>query len=78
MPITTGPLAPAWKAAATRSSETSGHRAQRSQHDLKFLLNFSRVDLMAGWRYERWNFDDNPVLDNMYINGPIAGVKIRF
>ncbi len=43
-----------------------------------FGYRFSRVDLMAGWRYLRWNFDDNPVLDNLYINGPIAGLKIRF
>lgn len=39
---------------------------------------FSRVDLVAGWRYLRWNFDEGSTFDNMYINGPIAGVKIRF
>ena len=52
--------------------------------DLTFNLfggigyRFSRVDLIAGWRYLRWNFDDDTVLDNMYINGPIVGAKIRF
>ena len=43
-----------------------------------FGYRFSRVDLIAGWRYLRWNFDDSPALDNLWINGPIAGVKIRF
>ena len=43
-----------------------------------FGYRFSRVDLIAGWRYLRWNFDDNPALKNLYISGPIAGVKIRF
>lgn len=43
-----------------------------------FGYRFSRVDLLAGWRYLRWNFDDNSALDNMYINGPLVGVKIRF
>ena len=39
---------------------------------------FSRVDLVAGYRYLRWDFDDSPVFDSMYITGPMAGVKIRF
>lgn len=39
---------------------------------------FSRVDLVAGWRYLRWNFDDSVGLDNMYVNGPLVGVKIQF
>ena len=39
---------------------------------------FSRVDLIGGYRYLRWNFDDSSALDNLYISGPIAGVKIRF
>ena len=43
-----------------------------------FGYRFSRVDLIAGWRYLRWNFDDNPALKNLYISGPLAGVKIRF
>ena len=43
-----------------------------------FGYRFSRVDLIAGWRYLRWDFDDNPALDNLWINGPIAGVKIKY
>ena len=39
---------------------------------------FNRVDLEAGWRYMRWNFDDNPALDNLYISGPIVGFRYRF
>jgi len=39
---------------------------------------FSRVDLIGGYRYMRWDFDDSSVLDNLYITGPIVGVKIRF
>jgi len=39
---------------------------------------FTKVDLVAGYRYLRWNFDDSPVLDNMYISGPLVGIKFRF
>jgi len=43
-----------------------------------FGYRFNRVDLVAGWRYLRWNFDDNTALKNLWINGPLVGVKIRF
>lgn len=43
-----------------------------------FGYRFSRVDLIVGYRHLRWDFDDNPALDHLYITGPIAGVKIRF
>ncbi len=36
------------------------------------------VDVVAAWRYLYWKFDDNKVLDNLYINGPMVGVKFRF
>jgi opacity protein-like surface antigen len=36
------------------------------------------VDVVAAWRYLYWKFDDNKVLDQMYINGPGIGVKFRF
>lgn len=54
------------------------------ESDLTFNLfgglgyRFNKVDLIAGWRYLRWNFDDNKALDNLYISGPIAGISYRF
>jgi opacity protein-like surface antigen len=36
------------------------------------------VDVVAAWRYLYWKFDDNKVLDKMYISGPGVGVKFRF
>ena len=36
------------------------------------------VDVVAAWRYLYWKFDDNKVLSNLYINGPLVGVKFRF
>jgi len=36
------------------------------------------VDVVAAWRYLYWKFDDNKVLDKLYINGPLVGVKFRF
>ncbi|MEN8691604.1 MAG: hypothetical protein ABF303_14030 [Desulfobacterales bacterium] len=35
-------------------------------------------DLIAAYRYLRWDFDDNDVLDNMYIYGPAAGIRFIF
>jgi opacity protein-like surface antigen len=36
------------------------------------------VDVVAGWRYLYWKFDENKVLDKLYINGPLVGVKFQF
>ena len=36
------------------------------------------VDVVAAWRYLYWKFDDNKVIDKLYINGPGVGVKFRF
>lgn len=36
------------------------------------------VDVVAAWRYLYWKFDDNKALSNLYINGPLVGVKLRF
>jgi len=36
------------------------------------------VDIVAAWRYLSWKFDDNKVLDKLYINGPLVGVRFRF
>jgi hypothetical protein len=38
---------------------------------------FSACDVVAGYRYLRWNFDSGP-LDDLYISGPYAGVKFKF
>lgn len=39
---------------------------------------FSKIDLSAGYRYLRWNFDDDTVFDNLYQTGPMVGIKFRF
>jgi hypothetical protein len=39
---------------------------------------FDRIDVVAGYRYLSWDFDDDPLLDDMNISGPYAGVKFRF
>jgi opacity protein-like surface antigen len=36
------------------------------------------VDVVAAWRHLYWKFKDNGVLDKLYINGPLLGVKFRF
>lgn len=40
--------------------------------------HFSYIDLMAGYRYLSWNFDDNDVFDDMNLSGFGAGVKFYF
>lgn len=39
---------------------------------------FSSFNLVAGWRYLRWNFEDNSALENLYVSGPIVGITYRF
>ncbi|KPK35202.1 MAG: hypothetical protein AMJ65_17545 [Phycisphaerae bacterium SG8_4] len=35
-------------------------------------------DLLLGYRYLAWDFDDNDVFDDMNISGPYAGLELRF
>ena len=39
---------------------------------------FSACDVVLIYRYLSWDFDNNPVLDNMDISGPLLGVKFMF
>ena len=39
---------------------------------------FSRVDIVAGYRYLDWEFDDRTIADSLDVKGPYAGIKIRF
>ena len=39
---------------------------------------FDRFDMVAGYRYLKWEFDDNSALDNLDISGPMVGGKFRF
>jgi hypothetical protein len=43
---------------------------------------FSKFDLIAGYRYLRWDFDKNDkggeVLDDLYISGPLVGLRGHF
>ena len=39
---------------------------------------FSHIDVIAGYRYLKWDFDSDKALDDMDISGPYAGLKIRF
>ena len=39
---------------------------------------FKWFDLVAAYRYLRWNFDDNKAVDNLYLHGPAAGIRFLF
>lgn len=39
---------------------------------------FNRFDVVAGYRYLAWNFDDNKVFDDLNFSGPMIGVKFAF
>lgn len=39
---------------------------------------FKYLDVVAGYRYIEWDFDDNDVFDDLYMQGPYAGVKFTF
>ena len=39
---------------------------------------FDVCDVILEYRYLSWEFDDNQVLDNMNISGPLLGVKFEF
>ena len=39
---------------------------------------FKHFDIVAGYRYLEWDFDDSAVFDNLDFNGPYAGVKFFF
>jgi hypothetical protein len=39
---------------------------------------FKHFDVVAGYRYLEWDFDDSPVFDNLDFNGPYAGIKFLF
>lgn len=39
---------------------------------------FSAVDLIAGYRYLAWEFDDDSLIDNLDISGVLAGLKFAF
>ena len=39
---------------------------------------FKHFDIVAGYRYLEWDFDDSPVFDNLDFNGPYAGIKFLF
>lgn len=39
---------------------------------------FKYVDVVAAYRYLRWDFDDETLIDDLYIHGPAVGVRIPF
>ena len=39
---------------------------------------FKYLDLVAAYRYLRWEFDDNQALDDLYIHGPGIGIRFAF
>ena len=39
---------------------------------------FKWFDLVAAYRYLRWDFDDNEALDNLFLHGPAAGIRFLF
>jgi hypothetical protein len=40
--------------------------------------HFGRFDVMAGYRYMDWNFDDNDVFDDLNLSGPYLGLMVVF
>ncbi len=40
--------------------------------------HFSKVDFIVGYRYLSWDFDDDSLIDDLNLNGVIAGVKFSF
>lgn len=54
------------------------------QSDLTYQLfsgvgyQFDRVDAILGWRYTKWKFDDDTMLKDLDLNGPMAGLRYRF
>lgn len=39
---------------------------------------FKRFDIVAGYRYLKWNFDNNDVFKDLILKGPMGGVKVIF
>lgn len=39
---------------------------------------FDICDVVLEYRYLSWDFDDNPALDNLNVNGPMIGAKFEF
>ena len=40
--------------------------------------HFKHFDILAGYRYLSWDFDDNDVIDDMNLSGFIGGMKFYF
>lgn len=39
---------------------------------------FEKIEAVLGYRYLRWEFDDNAALDDLAVHGPILGARFRF
>ena len=39
---------------------------------------FSKLDLLATYRYLDWEFDDGSTVDSMTVSGPLVGIKFSF
>ena len=39
---------------------------------------FKWFDVVAAYRYLRWDFDDNQALDDLYLHGPGVGIRFAF
>lgn len=37
-----------------------------------------KVDIVVGYRYLRWDFDNNDTFDTLNLSGPMLGIKFRF
>ena len=49
------------------------------QTNVALAYVFDSLELVGGWRYENWEFDDDAgTLDSLNVNGPYAGVVWRF
>jgi hypothetical protein len=39
---------------------------------------FKRIELVAAYRYLRWDFDDETLIDDLNIHGPAVGIRVPF
>ena len=39
---------------------------------------FKSLDVLVGYRYLYWDFEDNAALDDLDVSGPGAGVRFYF
>jgi hypothetical protein len=55
-----------------------GHRLADIRPVAMFGYKLKKFDLIFGYRYLDWNFDDKASLEDLTFHGPSAGVRFVF